>query len=295
MKHRMQFPLSSLLARTLATGTALAGAAWLLGGCAGSAPMGASDRAMPGANAPARSVVLVHGAWMGAAAWDRVAADLRRQGFDVRAVELPGHGKDSTPAAQLTLDGYVKAVAAALPAHGKATVVGHSMAGMVISALAEAEPTKVSRLVYVAAYLPQSGDSLYKLSMTDKDSRVGKYWTQADPKSYSPASIRAEGIAEVFCQDCSDADKKWLVDTHKAEAVPPMATPVTLTAARYGTVPRTYVHTTQDMAVSFPLQQAMLAAAGGAQTVARLDTAHAPMLTQPQALARLIAQAAQQP
>ena len=247
-------------------------------------------------NVPApRPVVLVHGAWMGASSWDKVVKELRQQGLAVTAVELPGHGADNTPAAQLTLDGYVKAVAAALPANGQATVVGHSMAGMVISALAEAEPAKVANLVYVAAYLPQSGDSLYKLSMTDKDSRVGKYWTQADPKTYSPATIKADGIVEVFCQDCSDAEKKWLVEIHKAEAVPPMATPVKLRTTNFGKVPRIYVHTSQDMAVSFNLQKAMLAATGGAQTVATLDTSHAPMLTQPQALARIIAQAAKQP
>jgi pimeloyl-ACP methyl ester carboxylesterase len=243
----------------------------------------------------ARPVILVHGAWMGASSWDKVVKELRQQGIQVTAVELPGHGADATPPGQLSLDGYVKAVAAALPANGKATVVGHSMAGMVISALAETEPAKLANLVYVAAYLPQNGDSLYKLSLTDKDSRVGKYWTQADPKNYSPATIKTEGIAEVFCQDCSDIDKKWLVSSHKAEAVPPLATPVKLSAAKFGTVPRVYVHTCQDAAVSYNLQKAMLAAAGGAQKVETLDTSHAPMLTQPQALASIIAQAARQP
>lgn len=243
----------------------------------------------------ARPVILVHGAWMGASSWDKVAKELRQEGLTVTVVELPGHGADTTPASQLTLEGYVKAVSAALPANGQATVVGHSMAGMIISALAESQSPKVANLVYVAAYLPQNGDSLYKLSMTDKDSRVGKYWTQVDPKSYSPASIKKEGLVEVFCQDCSDVDKNWLVQSHKAEAVPPMATPVKLSAENFGKVPRVYVHTSQDMAVSYNLQKTMLAAAGGAQTVVTLDTTHLPMLTQPQALARIIAQAAQQP
>lgn len=258
-----------------------------LSGCANLSPA-----ASPGSTRP---VILVHGAWMGASSWDRFAAELRKDGLSVTAVELPGHGRDVTPAAQLSLDGYVKAVAVALPATGQATVVGHSMAGMVISALAEKEPARVANLVYVAAYLPQSGDSLYKLSMTDKDSRVGKYWTQADPKAYSPAWIKSEGIAEVFCADCSGADKQVLISTHKAEAVPPLATPVVLTAGNFGKVARIYVHTRQDMAVSFALQQSMLRASGGAQTVETLDTSHAPMLTQPQALARIIAQAARQP
>ncbi len=245
------------------------------------------------AGGPARPpVVLVHGAWMGAAAWDRVAAELRAGGLSVTVVELPGHGRDPTPPGQLSLDGYVQAVLAALPAEGRAVVVGHSMAGIVISAAAEKDPARVAKLVYVAAYLPQDGDSLYKLSQTDPDSRVGAYWSQADPKTYSPATIRAEGIAEVFCADCSIADQQWLVANHRAEAVPPLATAVSLSAARFGSVPRVYVHTRQDRAVSYGLQQRMLAAAGGAARVVTLDTSHTPMLSQPGALAAAIADAA---
>ncbi len=238
-------------------------------------------------------VVLVHGAWMGASAWDRVAAELRAQGFEVVAVELPGHGRDTTPPERLSLAGYVDAVLATIPPGRKAVLVGHSMAGMVISAAAEKAPEQVQRLVYVAAYLPRNGESLYQLSMTDADSHVGKYWMQADPKAYSPASIRSDGIAEVFCADCSEGDKALLVKTHRAEAVPPLGTPVNLTAARFGRVPRTYIHTTRDNAVSYRLQQTMVANAGGAPQVFTLDTSHAPMLSQPKALAALIAKAAQ--
>jgi pimeloyl-ACP methyl ester carboxylesterase len=239
-----------------------------------------------------RLVVLVHGAWMGAASWDRVAADLRARGQPVKAVELPGHGADATPVDKLTLDGYVDAVLAALPADGTVVLVGHSMAGMVISAAAERAPQRIGKLVYVAAYLPQNGQSLYQLSAGDADSAVGKYWTQADPKAYTPATLRAEGIAEVFCADCTAEDQRHLVATHKAEAVPPLGTPVALSSARFGSVPRVYVHTLKDRAVSYTLQQRMLAAAGGAARVVTLDTSHLPMLTQPRALADVIADVA---
>lgn len=261
-------------------GAALAAGAWLAG-CAAPAP---SAAALP--------VVLVHGAWMGASSWDRVAADLRARGLSVKAVELPGHGADPTPPDRLTLAGYVDAVLAALPADGRAVLVGHSMAGMVISAAAERAPERIARLVYVAAYLPQNGQSLYQLSAGDADSQVGKYWTQADPKTYSPATIRADGIAEVFCADCSAADQRALVATHRAEAVPPLGTPVALSAGRFGSVPRVYVHTLKDRAVSYGLQQRMLAAAGGAARVVTLDSGHLPMLTQPRAVADAIADAA---
>lgn len=237
-------------------------------------------------------VVLVHGAWSDASAWDRVAADLRARGHAVVAVNLPGHGADDTPPERLTLAGYADAVVAALPARGRALLVGHSMAGMVISLVAERAPERVAKLVYVAAYLPADGQSLYQLSMTDRDSRVGRYWRQADPQRYTPATIAREGIVEVFCADCTEADQRMLVERHKAEAVPPMGTPVRLTAARFGSVPRAYVHTTQDNAVSYSLQRAMLAAAGPASPVVTLRTSHMPMLVQPKALTDAIVAAA---
>lgn len=239
--------------------------------------------------APRTPIVLVHGAWMGAASWSAVAADLRARGYPVTAVELPGHGQDPTPPERLSLAAYTDAVLAALPADRPALLVGHSMAGMVISAVAERAPERVAQLVYVAAYLPKDGESLYQISQRDAGSRVGRWWTQADPKNYSPATIRREGIVEVFCDDCGPAERQQLLDTHRAEAVPPLATPVALSAARFGRVPRAYVHTKRDNAVSYDLQKAMLAAAGGAGRVFELDTSHSPMLSQPRALADILA------
>jgi pimeloyl-ACP methyl ester carboxylesterase len=250
----------------------------------------AAGCAAPGASRP--PVVLVHGAWMGAAAWDKVAADLRVRGFTVTAVELPGHGRDSTPAEKLSMAGYIDAVAVALPAKGQAVLVGHSMAGMVISGVAEKAPEKVARLVYVAAYLPKDGQSLYQLSQGDADSQVPRWWRQADPKAYSPAWIDKAGIVDVFCADCSPADQQFLIDSHKAEAVPPLGSPVRLSAERFGRVPRTYIHTLKDRAVSIGLQRRMLADAGSAVQVVELDTSHAPMLSRPEALATAIADSA---
>lgn len=237
-------------------------------------------------------VVLIHGAWSEAAVWSRVADALRAQGHSVTAIDLPGHGKDVTPAKELSLNGYAEAVRKALPSDGKAVLVGHSMAGMVISQVAENVPDRVAKLVYVAAYLPQDGQSLYQLAMSDKGSKVGKYWRQDDAKNYSPASIASDGLVEVFCADCSPEDQRFLLSSHKAEAVPPLGTPVKLSAERFGRVPRAYIHTSEDDTVSYPLQQTMLAAAGGASDVIALKTSHMPMLTQPRALADAIAKAA---
>jgi pimeloyl-ACP methyl ester carboxylesterase len=225
---------------------------------------------------------------MGAWAWDDVLRELDRAGIDAIAVELPGHGDDLTPADAVTLDTYVDAVQRAIPADGPVVLVGHSMGGIVISALAERVPDRVARLVYVAGYLPRSGDSVYALSQTDTESEVGRYWRQADPASYSPASIDAAGRAAVFCAECDSETAAQLVARHRPEPVPPLATPVTLTDAAFGRVPRVYFGTRADRAVGPALQQRMVDAAPGTELV-WLDGGHSPMLAQPQELARRLA------
>ena len=226
--------------------------------------------------------VLVHGAWMGKFAWQKVTPLLTAQGHSVLTLDLPAHGDDQTPAEAASLDGYTQAVVNAI---GQETVilVGHSMGGIVVSAVAEAIPAQIRQIVYVCAYLPRSGDSLYALSQEDSGSKVGGYWQQEDPAHYSPATIRREGIVEVFGADCDAADQRLMIERHRAEPVPPLATPVTLTESNFGRVPRAYVQTTQDQCVSPLLQKLMLSQVTVAQQ-AELPTGHSPFFSAPEAL-----------
>lgn len=234
-----------------------------------------------------QTIVLVHGAWMDQSAWYKVKPILQMKGYDVITVNLPGHGTDTTSYQNITLDGYVNAVKAAIGTKTNVILVGHSMAGVVISQVAEQIPSQISKLVYVAAYLPQNGESLYQISQQDKDSHVGKYWRQDDPQHYSPASIAPEGIKEVFAADAPDTDVQNLIAHHKADALAPMATPVTLTSGNFGSVKKVYIHTTKDNAVSYSLQRMMLDKTH-VDKVYELNTSHSPFFSQPQALADLI-------
>src|SRR5262249_21839783 len=128
-------------------------------------PAGASREGSP------RHFVLVHGAWHGAWGWYRVRALLAAEGHTVSVLDLPSHGIDRTPAKGITLADYVNAVVAVVDAAAEPVVlVGHSMAGVVISSVAEARPQKVASLIYLAAYLVPSGKSLLNYSALDPDS-----------------------------------------------------------------------------------------------------------------------------
>ncbi len=84
-----------------------------------------------------KTVVLVHGAWTDASAWDAVTPLLKARGYDVITVNLAGHGKDNTSFAGITMASYVETVKKAIGTKNDVTLVGHSMGGFVISEVAE--------------------------------------------------------------------------------------------------------------------------------------------------------------
>jgi pimeloyl-ACP methyl ester carboxylesterase len=202
--------------------------------------------------------VLVHGSWLGKFCWVEVITMLEALGHGVLTIDLPAHGEDATLPENVSLDAYRDAVIAAIGDRTDVILVGHSMAGVVISVVAEAIPDRLKALVYLSAYLPRNEESLYQLSSEDQNSLVGQYWRQEHPEQYSPAWVAAEGIVESFGADCPPHYQDLLVNKHRPEPVPPLATPVTLTAQRYGNVPRYYIETLADCAVSHQLQTLML-------------------------------------
>ncbi len=101
----------------------------------------------------APSIVLVPGHWLGAWAWDAVAADLRSRGHHVTALTLPGLDPDDPDRASATVaqqaDALRSAVGMAAADGSKVVLVVHSGAGYPTSLLLDRDPTAVARVVYV--------------------------------------------------------------------------------------------------------------------------------------------------
>lgn len=232
--------------------------------------------------------VLVHGAFANNMAWDAIRGALAKKA-NVISLDLPGHGMDYTPASQVSLASYVNAVKKLVAQQpGKVILVGHSMAGMIISQVAEDMPEKVSKLVYLSAYLPANGQSLQKLAESDKASLVGQNMEFA--KDYTTVTIKKDKLAEAIAADLDAQTQEMLVKYHSPEPLKPFSEPVKLSAKRFGQVPKYYIRTTADKAVTPELQQQMIAANGAIKQVFSLNTSHLPFLAQPEALVQILEQ-----
>lgn len=235
----------------------------------------------------AKNYVLVHGAWQAPYVWDAVKSSLINEGNNVTVVELPGHGSDNTVPSTITLNLYRDKVADALSKiNGRVILVGHSLGGMIISAVAEQNPSKIEKLVYIAAYLPTSGQSLLDLALTDAGSSLGGdgiLITNTD----GTFDIKRDQITNIFIQDGSAQIKDLVLQNFRTEPSTPFSNPVTLTAANFGSVEKVYIKTLQDHVVSPSLQNRMISSAG-VKTVYQLNTSHSPFLSKPDSVVALL-------
>jgi pimeloyl-ACP methyl ester carboxylesterase len=232
-----------------------------------------------------KTVILVHGAWSDATAWQAVTPLLNAQGLEVIEVNLPGHGTDVTSFADITFKSYVDAVKGAIGDKKQVILVGHSMAGLIISQVAEELPGQIKKLIFLAAYLPGNGQSLLALAKEDADSHVSKY-LQIDAAKGS-ASIAKEGVIEVFAADAPEQVGAYIADHIKPEPLAPLATPVQLTAARFGKVNKVYIFTTNDNTVSPKLQHTMVGQTKVSKTYS-LESSHTPFISIPDKVADIL-------
>lgn len=223
--------------------------------------------------------VLVHGAWADESSWGFIRNQLAVHA-NVVVINLPAHGADNTYGAGIGLNDYVKTVTAAINQQkGKVILVGHSMAGAIISQVAENIPNKIEKLIYVAAYVPKNGESVIELSKKDNTSKVGP--ALEFNKDYSLATIRKEIVHDNICADCPDYMKDILVKYHRAEPVKALNDKAVL-RANFAAIPKYYISTTKDEVVPYSLQQRMIKANGTFKKTFELPTSHLPFVTMPQ-------------
>jgi pimeloyl-ACP methyl ester carboxylesterase len=110
--------------------------------------------------------VLVHGSWAGSVVWRQLAPRLRKAGHEVYAPTLTGIGaRKHLLNREIDLDTHIQDVIGVIDDADLSDIVlvGNSYGGMVISGVADRVPEKVASLVYLDAFVPENGQSLFSL------------------------------------------------------------------------------------------------------------------------------------
>jgi pimeloyl-ACP methyl ester carboxylesterase len=226
--------------------------------------------------------ILVHGGAHGGWCWDKLVPELRKRGHRVVAPDLPGMGADRTPLKQLSLAGWGEFIASLLrESERPAVLVGHSRGGPVIGEAAERAPEAVLGLVYLSAIMIPAG-------MTTMAAFAEQPKDLMDSATMTPDGLGfvldREVARRCFYHRASEADAEAALDRLCPEPIAPNQAPMTVTAERWGALPRAFIECLDDRALPLALQR-NLQKVLPCDPVVTLDSDHSPFLCMPAQLA----------
>ncbi|MDB5552143.1 MAG: alpha/beta hydrolase [Rhizobium sp.] len=234
-----------------------------------------SDLMRDPADNPLSSIVIVHGGFVDGSGWLGVHKILKRDGYEVLVVQNKLE----------SLEGDVAATRQAIAAaKGKVVLVGHSYGGVVISE-AGSDP-KVERLVYIAAFVPDEGESVASLIANRAH---GAPVPPILPPEDGYLFLDKAKFSESFAGDVPSDICEFMADSQVPWGVLALNGAVTIPAWR--SKPSWYLVAAQDRMIPPDAQRHMAARAG-----ARLEEtmgSHAVYVSKPEVVAAIIISAAQ--
>lgn len=232
--------------------------------------------------APKPTIVLVHGDWADGSSWSGVIERLQRKGFSVVAPPNPLRGPTSDAP-------YLASFLQSIP--GPIVLVGHSYGGFVITNAATGNPN-VTALVYVDAFIPDTGDTLGGLSAVGGGclDPATAFNAVPTPGGVVDLYLRAEpnppypGFAQCFANG---------VDMTQAAVLAAVQRPAALNqlgeasgSPAWATIPAWALVGTADRVIP-PAQQEAMATNAGAQ-ITTVNAGHLSLITRPNAVVDVI-------
>ncbi len=223
-------------------------------------------------NAPT-TIVFVHGLWADGSSWNKLVKPIVAKGYKVISVQNPTTSlEDDVAATRRAID----------RAEGDVILVGHSWGGFVISE-AGADP-RVKALVYVAAFAPDTGETVASLSGSASPTVLSGFLQNAN----GYLTLSREGVAKAFAGELSQ-DEQDAVYAVQQPAFQRVFGDVGVNAA-WKTKPSWYVVASDDRTINPDLERRMAQRANAKTTV--LKTGHVAMLSKPNEVLDVILDAA---
>ena len=223
----------------------------------------------------ALTVVLVHGGFVDGAGWEGVYKLLRKDGYNVSIVQNP----------TLTLADDVAAARLVIAqAKGPVVLVGHSYGGVVITEAGN-DP-KVAKLVYIAAFAPDKGESVAKII---ENPPPGAPVPPILPPQNGYLFLDKAKFAASFAGDVDAEKAAFMADSQVPWGVDALSG--TISEPAWKTKQSWYLVATEDKMIPPPAQHFMSKRAGS--TVVEVKGSHAIYVSQPKAVAAIIESAAE--
>jgi pimeloyl-ACP methyl ester carboxylesterase len=229
------------------------------------------------------TIVLVHGAFAESSSWNGVIAQLQQH--DVRAIAV------ANPLRSVAGDAaYVREVLASID--GPIVLVGHSYGGLVITEAAAGNDAVVG-LVYVAAFVPETGQSAFDLSNSAPGSTLGDALAAYPVSSGgNEFAIRPELFHHQFAADVSAEVAALMAATQRPVTQAALTEGLPSASPAWRDIPSWHVFGDQDLNSPVAVHRAGAERAGSRGTHEIAGASHAVGVSQPAAVAATIAEAA---
>jgi pimeloyl-ACP methyl ester carboxylesterase len=226
------------------------------------------------------TIVLVHGAFGDSSMWRGVIAKLQERGYTALAAANPLRDLESDAR-------YVATVTRAVDC--PVVLVGHSYAGAVITRAAR-DASNVEALVYVAAFQPEEGESALQNASRFPGAKMGPDTTTVTEYDGEPElRILPEYFRDVIAGDLPAATTDVLAVTQRPVSQKALTTGLVGQPA-WRTLPSWALIAAEDNAIPAQAQEFMAERAGS--RIVRVEASHAASISQPDAVADLILEAA---
>lgn len=228
----------------------------------------------------ATNILLIHGGAHKGNCWEQLVPLLTARGFRVSAIDLPGHGRQSTFYYDVSLDDYATAVCSAAKSLGAPCVaVGHSLGGVSISMAATKAPELFERLIFVTALVPNGFYS--------RSPRLARDFVNPVKKGALPVSLlqgcmkpQAPLLLDYFYHDCPDSFKQRASDYLCNQPLRPMLGKIRIESKKIDPIPKNYIECTRDVVI--PIEgQRQLQTHLTFESVVSLASGHSPFVSMP--------------
>jgi len=226
--------------------------------------------------------VVAHGAWSAGWAWKKMHPRLRARGHDLVAPSYTGSGERAhlaTP--HIDLEAHIADMLAVLHYEDLRDIilVGHSYGGMVATGVADRAPDRIAQLVYLDAFVPRNGQSLFDLQTPDARSRMlDAARTSGEGWRIPPNPLPPDTAAE---------DVEWAMARRVMQPLKTFEQRLKLTGA-LDRLPRTYIYCRRARPDDVFRQFAQRARAEAGWKCLEIDASHSPQVTAPDLLADLL-------